>query len=74
MKRMGLVVVVIVGLAGPAEASRVSDGVDAVWGWMTGPVNAVAILGERLAVCTTGALTEFVQNVLHNANPGRLVP
>lgn len=54
----------------PAEASRASDGVDAVWGWMTSPVNCVAEFSSRLVAVSA----DFVRCVLNNANPERLVP
>ena len=70
MQRLGLVFVLCVGLAGPAEASRVSDGVDAVWKWLTTPINCVGNWTATIVSATADA----IQCALHNANPERIVP
>lgn len=60
--------------AAPAQASQVSDGIDAVWGWLTTPINAISNFSMHVVGCVGEATVQLIKDVLSNANPGHLVP
>ena len=70
MKKLLLVMGVVLALSGQAEASRFGDGLRKTWGYATGPVNCVALLGKDLM----DASIKFVICTLGNINPGNLIP
>ena len=72
-KRVGgsvLVGLLVLSLTTGAEASQVSNGLGKAWGYVTTPINCVAVLMSDLV----SAGTKFVVCVLGNLNPSRLIP
>ena len=57
-----------------AYASQFSDGLGKTWSFLFSPVNAVTQLGGDLITCITTSTVHFVQTVISNANPNRLIP
>ena len=66
----GIVFCLWLGFTPRCEASRFSDGIDAVWKYVVSPVNCLGDYGSKLVTSTV----DFVRCVLHNINPERLVP
>lgn len=66
----GLLCLWIAGVTPRCEASMVSQAVGNLWGYLFSPINCVA----NLSVEVLGSGARFVQCVLSNANPARIIP